>query len=78
MILEASRQIQTITTQILGDKEILVIHLQEVLGDLISALDLHQVEEVAEVELVPEDLEAVVARFNKCSKKFLILKYTFY
>ena len=66
MILEDSKQVQTISTQILGDhQEILVIHLQEVLVDPILAQDLHQVEVVAEVELVPEDLEVVAVRFNK-------------
>ena len=44
MILEDSKQAQTISTQILGDhQEILVIHLQEVLVDPILAQDLHQV-----------------------------------
>ena len=66
MILEDSKQAQTISIQTLGDhQEILVIHLQEVLVDPILAQDLHQVEVVVEVELVPEDLEVVAVRFNK-------------
>ena len=72
MILEDSKQAQTISTQILGDhQEILVIHLQEVLEDPISAQDLHQVEVAAVVELVPVGPEVVAVRFNKCSKKVL-------
>ena len=54
-----------------GDQEILVFHLQEVLVDQTSVLDLHQVvlEVVPEV-LVLEVLEVVAARFNKCYIKF--------
>ena len=71
MIQEGSKQALTITTQIPGDQEILVFHLQEVLVDQTSVLDLHQVvlEVVPEV-LVLEVLEVVAARFNKCYKKF--------
>ena len=71
MIQEGSKQALTISTQIRGDQEILVFHLQEVLVDQTSVLDLHQVvlEVVPEV-LVLEVLEVVAARFNKCYKKF--------